>query len=84
VTDDGVRAFLLIAVEKDPPYGVAVYQLDEELVEAGRRAYMADLALYASCVERGEWPAYSSEVEVLDAPAWMTMTTKDEEEKNNA
>jgi len=84
VTDDEVRAFLLIAVEKDPPYGVAVYQLDEELVEAGRRAYMADLALYASCVERGEWPAYSSEVEVLDAPAWMTMTTKDEEEKNNA
>ena len=66
-----VASFLVIAVEKEPPYAVAVYQLEDELVELGRAEIGRDLALYASCVERGEWPAYGDEVEAMGLPPWM-------------
>lgn len=64
------EGFVYIVVEKEPPYAVAVYQLDLESIEAGRKQYKKNLQLLAECIEFDEWPAYSSEVEIISLPKW--------------
>lgn len=63
-------SFVFIAVEKKPPYAVAVYMLDEASIEKGREVYRQDLATYAECLKNNKWPAYSSELQVMNLPAW--------------
>jgi hypothetical protein len=55
--------FFFIAVEKSPPYAVAIYELDDRTIEAGREANERDLATLAACIKADTWPAYS-QVEV--------------------
>lgn len=76
---DGAKAnglaaehFVIIAVEKEPPYAVAVYRLTEGAIDAGREQLASLLARYADCVERNEWPSYPDEVQDIALPhyAW--------------
>lgn len=62
--------FVFIAVEKKPPYAVAVYVLDAAAVAAGRDEYRANLDAYARCLATDEWPAYSPKIESLSLPIW--------------
>lgn len=62
--------FFFIACEKEPPYAVAVYELDEESINIGRTKYRRLLARYLQCVVADTWPGYSRHVEVLTLPAW--------------
>jgi hypothetical protein len=62
--------FIFIACEKEPPYAVAVWELDAESIEIGREEYQAQLKLFAECVEFDSWPAYSSRIESISLPAW--------------
>jgi hypothetical protein len=63
--------FVFIFVEKTPPYAVAVYQLDEIALNAGRMVVEADLQRLRLCMERNEWPGYSNEVEQAGLPEWQ-------------
>ena len=63
-------AFVFIAVEKEPPYAVAVYQLDIASIELGREQYERDLAVYRQCVKSGVWPAYGDDIQPISVPAW--------------
>jgi len=67
-----VRHFLFAGVETSPPYLCAIYQLDDEAREIGRRLYLRDLRTYQQCVERNEWPGYSPEIQTLSLPKWAT------------
>lgn len=53
-----INDFIFIAVEKNPPYAVAIYQLSEEILEQGRSAYKAGLRTYKNCLEKNYWPSY--------------------------
>jgi hypothetical protein len=66
----GERAFVFLAVEPDPPHGVALYQMDEEAMDAGRRRYERALAMYRECVETGIWPGYDTEIRPLRLAPW--------------
>lgn len=66
----GKEHFLFIAVEKEPPYAVAVYELDAESIEIGRQKYRRLLWKYVACVSEDRWPAYSQNIERLSLPAW--------------
>jgi hypothetical protein len=66
------KRFPFIAVEKDPPYAVAVYELDPQAVEFGRYLYERDLIRLAECKISKQWPAYSEKIERLTLPAWAT------------
>lgn len=63
--------FALIAVEKAPPYGVAVYTLDEDAVAYGYRSVRRDMDVLAECVRTNEWPCYAGEVRDLSLPGWV-------------
>lgn len=74
---DGARAlgsavskFAFIAIEKEPPFAVAVYELDPASIEQGRMECAALLRKYKACVESGIWPGYSAKVEPLRIPEW--------------
>lgn len=72
VLKDGVkRDFVLIAVEKNPPFAVAVYKLDDATIELGRTAYKEDLQEYKRHTEHPElWSGYSSGVQEMTLPNW--------------
>lgn len=66
----GKEYFLFVAAEKQAPYAVAVYQLDEESIEIGRRKYRFWLARYRECLERNEWPGYDPTIQLISLPDW--------------
>lgn len=66
----GVEKFSFIAVEKTPPFAVAVYELSIPALQAGMNALNDALTLIAECQDRNEWPAYSHDAQVIDLPSW--------------
>ena len=68
-----VRRFFIVAVEKTAPHCVAVYELEEEAIEAGSRQITEYLVRFEECRERDEWPSPAgSGIETLYLPAWAT------------
>lgn len=65
-----LRHFVFAVVEKKPPYAVAVYSLDDDAVDRGREATRRNMATLADCIERGEFPGYSTSIETLSLPRW--------------
>jgi exodeoxyribonuclease VIII len=66
----GVERFSFITVEKVAPYAVAVYDLSAKAIQVGLNSLNYALDTIALCEEAGRWPAYASEVQTLDLPAW--------------
>lgn len=64
------QGFIFIAVEKSPPYAVALYYATEQIMDKGRVTYERDLRTYQRCIESGEWPAYGNEPKPLQLPPW--------------
>jgi hypothetical protein len=64
--------FLIIAVEKEPPYASAVYALDPDTIEWGRKQYRRDLALVRHCEAENHFPAWGNDIVTVGLPAWMT------------
>lgn len=54
--------FVWIAVEKQPPFGVAFYAATQEMIDEGRRLYREALAIYADCLTSGVYPDYPDEI----------------------
>lgn len=71
-TGHQMRGFIFIAVEKKPPYAVAVYHVPTEMLELGRRTYLENLQTYVECLASDNWPAYGDNVQTLQLPAWAT------------
>jgi len=71
---DEQAVFLFVVVEKTPPFGVAVYALDDEAIEAGRAQYEDAWRTYRSCRASNSWPSYpgSQKIETLSLPRWAT------------
>lgn len=69
---DGIEIsnFIFVAVEKNPPYAVGLYELDAESIEIGRTKYQKGLSIYRHCVKTGEWPSYSPDIITLQLPKW--------------
>lgn len=54
------RRFVLITVEKSPPYVVVIDHLDDEDINLARLRNRASLNKFAQAVRTGKWPAYTS------------------------
>lgn len=65
------KFFAFIAVEKEPPYACAVYTLDPEAVEFGRKLYLRDLQVYRECIAKNEWPGYPADAKCIGLPPWL-------------
>lgn len=62
---------VFVAVEKEPPYLVAVHQLPAVWTEMGREKAAHARRTYMECVESGKWPGYGDDVHLLSPPTWL-------------
>lgn len=63
-------AFMFAAFEKEPPYAVKLYEASKDAVSRARQQYRKSLHIAAECKRAGKWPAYETDIEVVDYPAW--------------
>ena len=82
ITNSNDWKFKFIFVEKSNPYGVCVYEADEQTIECGRRAYAKDLKklidwyenAYNAHMNHGSdfyYSGYTEEDVVISPPAWL-------------
>jgi exodeoxyribonuclease VIII len=72
--------FVIVAVEKSPPFGVGVYLLDDESMDHGRAEFVRLMERYAECVKTGEWPCYSPDIQQIGLPGWA-LKRRDNEQR---
>jgi hypothetical protein len=65
-----VQHFVLLAVEKSPPYAVATYTLDGEGIGRGYQAARRDMNVLAECLKTNRWPAYPETIMEIEVPPW--------------
>lgn len=67
---DETLAFVVIAVEMEPPHDVAVFKLDEDSLYAGYEEVQALLVRAAECQRTQQWPGRYQEEQTLRLPRW--------------
>lgn len=65
-----VEYFVFLPVEKEPPYAVAVYSIDDAGVERGYNSARTDIEVLSQCARTGEYPGYPSTIQTLELPPW--------------
>lgn len=65
-----VDRFIFIAVEREPPFLIGIYELSPSAVAQGEREVMRALREYAECERTGIWPGYAPEIVMVDLPMW--------------
>lgn len=66
-----IEAFVLMAVEVDPPHLVLCHYLDEaDALPIGRGQYKETLRLIKQCQESGVWPGYGDHIVPLMLPGY--------------
>lgn len=68
----GIKAidFIFVVVENMPPYPVAIYTLQGEMLHKGHVLWRRALDRLHECKTNNQWPGYPDEIQVLDCPAW--------------
>jgi exodeoxyribonuclease VIII len=66
----GLR-FVFIAVEKTPPYAVAVYAMGDDWLQKGIARRLPHLRTYAHCRATGRWPSYPETIQRIGSERWM-------------
>lgn len=69
---DGVGAenFLIVGVERTPPYAIRIFVVPEFLLKIGRSLYKPLCQKYQDCVETKSWPGFNLNLTPLQLPAY--------------
>lgn len=64
--------FFFIAVDKEKPFNVEIYELDSDAIEKGRSEYKQDIATLKKCLETNNWHGYTEDkkIHIISLPAW--------------
>lgn len=71
VTGKRPENFVFVCVEKTPPYAVAFYVADNDMIECGRYRYHNLMSKYSECVHSGIWPGYGELIKPISIPTWF-------------
>lgn len=66
----GLASFTFVAVEKGAHAGVALYRLDDDDRELGRRTYNAFLRRLRECMDADKWPSYPEGIRKIGLTNW--------------
>jgi hypothetical protein len=66
--------WLHIAVEKEFPHSVSIYQLPASDIERGKAQARIGIARFADCLMSGKWPSYADEPVLIGLPQWARNT----------
>ncbi len=55
---DAVKAyrFIIIAIEKTPPFAINIFELSDDMIDEGRDMYNHELEIWNYCVQTDYWP----------------------------
>jgi hypothetical protein len=70
LTNNDARDYVFIAVEKESPFAVAIYEVSNEILELAKTEIEPVLAKYRACVETDVWPGYETEIQPLRLPKY--------------
>jgi hypothetical protein len=70
-----IDRFVFLAVEKEPPFAWAIYELDESARAEGRAIMRYALDMLHKCREEKTFPAYPETVTPLALPSWAYRLT---------
>jgi hypothetical protein len=62
--------FVFIAIEKEAPHAIALYELSNEAIRQGEALNDKRLKQLAECFKTDTWPAYPKEIITIDLPVW--------------
>jgi exodeoxyribonuclease VIII len=64
--------FFFIAVDKEKPFNVELYELDPEAIERGRQEYKKDIQTLQKCLDTGNWHGYTEDkkIHIISLPTW--------------
>lgn len=69
--DYTVVPWWFLAIEKSPPYCIGLYDLEPDLIKAGRLWANEQLRKIVRCRASNVWPDYGHSPQTLTAPGWM-------------
>lgn len=69
---EDAKHFCFIAVEKDPPYCVSLFRLDDKTIQLSKQENDRLLRLYAECKRTDQWPGYTQGIEDISLPDYAT------------
>ena len=72
-----VRHYMIIAVEKTPPYGIVLHEITEQDLATGEDEIEVHLARFRQCQARGEWPGYPQRPEPLALNSYQLASIQD-------
>lgn len=67
---DQYKRFVLVAVEKEAPYGIMIYEMDPVSLKLGRAEARRDLKTYAECLKSNVWPCYTEATQIMTIPTY--------------
>ena len=70
ITGKKVDYVAFVAIEKEPPYEVAVYIADDAMLNKGRADYRKALKIFHDCLLKNEFPMYQQKIQTISLPAW--------------
>lgn len=70
ITGELDAEMIFVAVEKEPPYLVAKYQVPSVWAEKGHTMANRARQVWAECNASGVWPGYPEQIQLLDEPVW--------------
>ena len=62
--------FIFIAIEKEPPYAVAVYEATKDMLSTAQKQITPILNVYAECLKLNVWPGYTDTLQPIQLPRW--------------
>lgn len=64
--------FFFIAVDKEKPFNVELYELEPEAIERGRQEYKKDIQTLQKCLDTGNWHGYTEDkkIHIISLPTW--------------
>jgi len=69
----GMQRFIFVVVEREPPFQIGVYQLDDDAIAEGRYLRRKALDLIANCQVFNDWPGHTPlEPQTLSLPNWYS------------
>lgn len=70
-------SFAFIAVEKEPPYCLNLFALDDYCLDVGRKVIKKLTRIYADCLEKNVWPGYADVAIPVGIPNWVMWEEED-------
>lgn len=64
-------AFVFLVVEVEPPHGVGLFAMQQEVIDLYMPRVLEAIAIYAECSRAAAWRCYPDEVQSIGIPAWV-------------